>query len=310
MVAILQDRRAVYDPESWRDFLEYVLGEIDGKVAMVELCHVVNRMKWGIHNLSEHTQLLAPVVELKARYPGMKFSGPACIDFEYHYLIAALNATPGGLDYDALSHHLYVDRRGAPENKQGSFGTVEKAGLLKAIARTSNRCGEKVIVSEVNWPLEGTGVWSPVSASYMPADARGSKVHVSEEKYGCYVLRYLVLTICSGFVDQVYWWRLVAHGFGLIDERANGGWRERIGFKMLCVFLDQLGEATFVEKLETEEEVYALRFEREDDQVVMMWCNGRSFSGPLPGGFSKVLDATGGVIELTEVGESPVYLIE
>ena len=28
--------------------------------------------------------------------------------------------------------------------------------------------------------------------------------------------------------------------------------------------LEQLGTATFVEKLETEEEVYALRFEREE----------------------------------------------
>ena len=85
----------------------------------------------------------------------------------------------------------------------------------------------------------------------------------------------MVITVCSGFVDQIYWWRLVAHGFGLIDERGEGGWRGRIGFKMLCVFLEQLGTATFVEKLETEGEVYALRFERENDEVTMMWCNGR-----------------------------------
>ena len=211
MVAILQDRRAVYDPESWKEFLEYVLGEIDGKVAMVELCHVVNRMKWGIRNLSEHAQLLAPVVELGTKYPAIKFSGPACIDFEFHYLIASLNTTPSGLHYDALSHHLYVDRRRAPENKQGKFGTVEKAALLKAIARKSNRCDERVIVSEVNWPLVDSGVWSPVSASYMVPGTKGSKVHVTEEEYGNFMIRYLVLALCSGFVDQVYcgdWWRM------------------------------------------------------------------------------------------------------
>ena len=123
------------------------------------------------------------------------------------------------------------------------------------------------------------------------------------------MLRYLVLTICSGFVDQVYWWRMVAHGFGLIDERAEGGWRERIGFKMLSVFLAQLGEATFVEKLEMEEEVYALRFERKNDEVTMMWCNGRTVSGPWPVEFAKALSASGEVIELSEVGDSPVYLI-
>jgi hypothetical protein len=308
MVAILQDRKAVLEPESWRSFLEYVLGEIEGKVEMVELCHVVNRMKWGIRTLNEHAQLLKPVIILQEKFPGIHFSGPACIDFEYHYLVASLNATPKGLEYDALSHHLYVDRRRAPENKQGKFNTVEKAGLLKAIARWSGRCEERVIVSEVNWPLEWTGVWSPVSATYQPAKLRGSRVHVTEEEYGCFMLRYLVLTICSGFVDQVYWWRLVAHGFGLIDDRAEGGWRERIAFKMLSVFLKQLGQATFVEKLEVEDEVYALRFEREDEEVVMMWCNGRTYSGPWPVELKRTLNATGEAIELEELGDSPVYV--
>lgn len=309
MVAVLQDRRAVLEPESWREFLEFLFERIEGKVVMVEICHVVNRMKWGIYNLKEYSQLLEPVRELKERFPKLPISGPACIDFEYHYLISALGVTPKGMHYDALSHHLYVDRRGAPENQQGPFGTVEKAGLLKAIAIHSDRCDERVIVSEVNWPIEGTGVWSPVSASYLTPGSIGSKVHVSEEEYGCYMLRYLVLTLCSGFVDQVYWWRLVSHGFGLIDERAEGGWRERIGFKMLRVFLEQLGSATFVEKLETEENVYALRFERADDEVTMMWCHGRIFAGPWPGASSSVLNASGEVVDLAEVGESPVYLI-
>jgi len=287
MVAILQDRRAVLEP----------------------LCHAVNRFKWGVRTVNDHALLLAPIVELKKKYPGIKFSGPACIDFEYHYLVASLNATPPGLHYDALSHHLYVDRRGAPENKQGKFGTVEKAALLKSVASLSDRCDERVIVSELIWPLAGSGVWSPVSASYLSPGAKGSNVHVTEEEYGVFMIRYLVLTLCSGFVDQVYWWRLVAHGFGLIDERAEGGWRERIGFRMLCVFLEQLGAATFVEKLEIEEDVYALRFERENDEVTMMWCNARTFDGPWPHEFTSVLDASGEVIELNEVGDSPVYLI-
>lgn len=309
MVAVLQDRRAVLEPESWREFLEFLFERLSGKVAMVELCHVVNRMKWGIHNLREHARLLEPVRELQERFPEVPISGPACIDFEYHYLISALGATPKGLYYDALSHHLYVDRRGAPENKQGRFGTVEKAGLLRAVARHSGRCDERVIVSEVNWPIEGTGVWSPVSASYLTPGSKVSKVHVSEEEYGCYMLRYLVLTLCSGFVDQVYWWRLVAHGFGLIDERGGDGWRERVGFQMLRVFLEQLGSSMFLEKMEIEEDVYAFRFGREKDQVVMMWCQGRIFNGPWPVESSSVLDACGEVIDLTEVGESPVYLI-
>ena len=308
MVAILQDRRAVLEPEAWKKFLQFVLDRIDGKVSMVELCHTVNRMKWGVHTLNDHVKLLEPVVELKKQHPGIKFCGPACIDFEYHYVVAALSKTPKGLNYDALSHHLYVDRRGAPENLQGGYGTVEKAALLKAIAVQSDRCNQRVIVSEVNWPLKETGIWSPVSRPYPMAGHLGDKVNVSELQYGTYMLRYLVLTLCSGFVDQVYWWRLVAHGFGLIDERANGGWRERIGFQMLEFFLAQLGRATFVKKLEVAPNVYALQFERESDTVTMMWCHGGIFSGPWPVEYSTAFDSIGQPIEPSEVGESPIYL--
>ena len=308
MVALLQDRAAILNPESWREFLEFVLSQIEGKVKMVEVCHVVNRVKWGVHSLKENAALLDPLLKLRDKFPGIQFSGPACIDFEYHYLMGALASTPKGLHYDALSHHLYVDRRGAPENKQGKFGTVEKAGLLKAIACWSGRCEERVIVSEVNWPLEWTGAYSPVSATYQPLNRRGSRVHVTEEQYGCFMLRYLVLTLCSGFVDQVYWWRLVAHGFGLIDERAEGGWRERVAFKMLGVFIEQLGSAMFVEKLEIEEDVYALCFEREHEKILMMWCNRRKYSGPWPFECKHAIDATGEMVELEEIGESPMYL--
>jgi hypothetical protein len=308
MVALLQDREAVISPESWREFLEFVLSRMAGKVAMVEICHVVNRVKWGVHSLKEHSDLVAPFKALREKFPKIRFSGPACIDFEYHYLMGALATTPKGFHYDALSHHLYVDRRGAPENKQGAFGTVEKAGLLKAIARWSGRCEERVVVSEVNWPLEWTGEWSPVSATYQPKHARGSRVHVTEEYYGFYMLRYLVLTLCSGFVDQVYWWRLVAHGFGLVDERSPEGWRERPAFAMLRTFLKELGEATFVERLELGREVYALRFKKDGGQVTLMWCNRRTYAGPWPVDFDHALDVFGKRIELNEVGESPVYL--
>ena len=275
-VAILQDRRAVLEPDSWREFLECVLPNCAGVVEGVELCHAVNRSKWGIHTPEEQAQLLGPVVEIAKRFPDLQITGPACIDFEYHFVISALDKTPAGLRYGALSHHLYVDRRGAPENGQGSFSTVEKCALLKAIAAHSPHCEDRVIISEVNWPLQGTGIYSPVDATFMLPEQTESALNVSEEDYGYFMLRYLVLTLCSGYVDQVYWWRLVSHGFGLIDERGEDGWRARPGFTMLKYFLETLGEATFIEKLKTEEGVYALRFATEQGDVVMSWANGKT----------------------------------
>lgn len=308
MIAIVQDRRSVKEPESWAEFLNYVIGEAGDLVTDVEICHAVNRMKWGVHGPNDQAALLDPVVKLQEKFPKITFTGPACIDFEYHYICSALESAPDGLHYGALSHHLYVDRRGAPENFQGKFSTLEKCGLLRAIAKVAPACDDRVIISEVNWPLEGTGIWSPVTATYVGPDAPEHPLSVSEFDYGVYMLRYLVISVCSGFVDRVYWWRLVAHGFGLIDERAEGGWRERIGFTMLRVFLEQLGSATFVEKLEMEDDVYALRFERGDEKIMMMWCNGRTYSGPWPVDFKHALNASGEVIEIEKVEGSPVYL--
>ncbi len=309
VVGIFQDRRATLEPESWKHFLEYLFERIDGKVEAVKVGHAMNRVKWGVHNLREYAALMHPLVDLRKKFPALQIWGPACIDFEPFHSVAALDHLPGGVHFGALSHLLYVDRRGAPENKQGRFGTIEKAALMKAIARHSKRCEDRLILSEVNWPLIDTAEWSPVAATYLPPGARGSRVHVSEAQYGHYMIRYLALTICSGLVERVYWWRLVAHGFGLVDERAEGGWRKRVGFQMLQTFLRELGPATFVEKMDTPDAVYALRFERTNDEVVLLWCNGRTFSGPWPIHFQKALDSTGEPIQFDEVGNAPVYLI-
>ncbi|MDA7916916.1 hypothetical protein N9Z15_01430 [Akkermansiaceae bacterium] len=164
----------------------------------VEVCHAVNRSKWGIHSPEEQAQLLEPLVGISERFPKLKITGPACIDFEYHFAIAALDKTPEGLRYDALSHHLYVDRRGAPENKQGKFSKVEKYALLKAIANDSPCCDDRVIVSEVNWPVKGSGIYSPVDATFMLPDQPESPLNVSEEEYG-----YFMLLACPRSLSQL-----------------------------------------------------------------------------------------------------------
>jgi len=110
MIAMVQDREAVLNPESWGEFLKYVIERVAAQVSSVELCHAVNRMKWGVHSAKEQQRLLEPVVELQRRFPEVKFTGPSCIDFEYHYVVAALDANPEGLKYAALSHQLNLAR--------------------------------------------------------------------------------------------------------------------------------------------------------------------------------------------------------
>jgi len=102
MVAVLQDRQAVLNSDSWENFLEFIFEEVGEKVSLIEVCHAVNRMKWGVHSAKEQGQLLEPLVPLQKKYPKARVSGPACIDFEYHYILSALDETPEGLHYAAL----------------------------------------------------------------------------------------------------------------------------------------------------------------------------------------------------------------
>ena len=119
---------------------------------------------------------------------------------------AVLNQKDLGVRFDAVSALLYVDRRGAPENAQAGFDTVDKVVLLKAIAETAKNAAGRVWITEVNWPL-----WEG------PHSPAGKSVSVDEESQADYLVRYYLLALGTGLVERVFWWQLVARGYGLID---------------------------------------------------------------------------------------------
>ena len=148
--------------------------------------------------------------------------------------------------FDALAHHLYVDRRGGPENRQGRFSALEKFALARALARTAPACADRLIVSEFNWPLLDGDVYSPVGSPYLfPGQVLDSPPSASEDDQARYLIRYLLLALCSGLVERVYWWRLVARGYGLVDDRDPAAWRPRPAYHALQRWLRTVGGATF-----------------------------------------------------------------
>ena len=246
---------------------ERVIPELASFADWVEVGHAINRVKWGLWNLRDYRKLLDPVLALKAAYPGLKWMGPAGIDFEYPHALGALASVPRDFSFDALSHHLYVDRRGAPENRQGRFASVEKFALARAMARASGVCADRLIVSEVNWPLSDTGVYSPVCSPYLyPGQIVGAP-NVGERDYARFMVRYLLQAACSGMVERVYWWRLAAHGFGLVDERAES-WRARPAYHAWMRLIDVLGNATFLGNLPVGDAAYLHHFRRADGEAV------------------------------------------
>jgi len=246
--ALVQDRRAVADPSRWDAFVKTILGGLGGLAEWIEPGHAINRSKWGIWSLEEYERLLRPF-----EGAGVRLMGPAVNDFELAYAAAALRIR----EFDALSLHLYVDRRGAPENRQGPYNALDKFALSRALAERG--CGGRVIVSEVNWFLRDEGYAHPFVPYATPGLSH--EWDVDEETYADYMLRYYLHAICSGMVERVYWWRLVSRPFGLVDPL---GWRARPAYHALRSFLERFGRSTFLGRLPSEEGVYLLRFRQPD----------------------------------------------
>lgn len=320
--ALVQDRRAVLDPGAWRDFAIRVL---DGGVAecaeWVEVGHAVNRVKWGIWSHADHRRLLQAVSDFGARYPHVRFMGPAAIDFEYHALMAALRNVPAGLRFRGLSHHLYVDRRGAPERTQAGFSALHKFALARAVARWSGCCEDRLIVSEVNWPISGTGVFSPVGSPYVSPGPRYGDPSVSEDEYADFMVRYLLIAAASGLVERVYWWRLVARGFGLVDDTDPGRWRERPAYTALRQMITVLDDACFegvrgrLPGLRDGNVPWSiLSFVKADKSCVAVAYSLQDGAFRLPQSIGSATDAMGVAVRAAHgnmpLGSRPVYIYE
>ena len=315
-IALVQDRRAVLNPQEWETFCASILKRVEGQVEYVEYLHAINRVKWGLWGFEEARELFRVLARLQRRFPETKFTGPAVIDFEEEYLSAVFDVVPKDVRFSALSHLLYVDRRGAPENVQRGYDAVDKLALLQAFAETAPCCEPRVIVSEFNWPLKGTGVYSPVTSPYESPGERSNDPSVSEQDAACYTIRYLLLAIASGFVEMAVMWRLVARGFGLADDSDAAHWRMRPAFEALKILMSQLGAATFDSRLEIhtdEKDLYLMQFRPPAGPMTCVgWRNGDHRSVTLPFDCHSATGMLGEALSLEnnrlQLGPEPVYL--
>lgn len=252
--ALLQRREDVLNPSSWEGFLRDVFSGFSSLCDFFEVGHAWNRTKWGVWNYREYIDLVRPAMPLAQKH-GARLIGPAVIDFEFHLYPLTLRQLP----FDKVSALLYVDRTGAPENAQFGWTTAEKVALWRAVVDTTLPEPKGCWITEVNWPLRGTGKYSPAPG----------KPSVTEEDQASFMVRYFIICLATGLVERVYWWQLVAPGYGLVDSR-DDPWRRRPGFFAMKTMTRLLEGSRFVGK-GTDGEAEIFLFRKGEDEYAVCW---------------------------------------
>jgi len=199
------------------------------------------------------------------------------IDFEFHLYPPLLNRLP----FDPVTSLLYVDRVGAPENKQAGWDTSRKTALLRAVVDVCSRPESALWITEVNWPLKGTGAYSPAAG----------RPNVTEEEQADYLVRYHLLTLASGFVERVYWWRLAAPGYGLIDDRGPVR-RRRPAFRAMAAMTSRLKGARFI-RGRIIEGIHLFLFVRGGKALMVGWVTGGRQEAVFPRAPIRIEDRSG-----------------
>jgi len=210
LINILQDREHIEDKELLLKDIDTIFAKFGSFCKEFQVGNAINRTKWGFFSMDEYLKWFEQIQKLRdTKYSYIKLIGSSVIDFEYYYSIRTL-FNGYRIKYDKFSALLYVDRRGAPQNKQyGFFDTLKKIDLLYSMVHLSPKSSNDIYITEVNWPLSGTAPYAPTS----------EKECVSEEEYAVFMRDYHQIALQSGKIDRVYWHQLIAPGYGLVDDR-------------------------------------------------------------------------------------------
>ncbi|PKN14928.1 MAG: hypothetical protein CVU67_03115 [Deltaproteobacteria bacterium HGW-Deltaproteobacteria-24] len=293
-INILQDRPHIEHKMMLQESLTNIFIAFKGIAKNFQIGNAINRLKWGFASVQEYLDFYEVAYNIKRNsFKEYNLIGPSVIDFEYHYTIRAL-FSKYNIYFDKVSALLYVDRRGAPENTQLiSYDTSKKIDLLYAIASLSKRSSNKLIVSEVNWPISNTKPYAPTSEQEC----------VSLETYACYMLRYYLLALGTKKVETVFWHQLIAPGYGLIDNRDGIKKREAFAvYKTMIAFL----QGCEVLRFSHSKELYVLTCKKENRKFDVIWVNGEHRVELT--NFNEVYDMYGvQLLKEIQISKKPIY---
>ncbi|HEX6203975.1 MAG TPA: lipopolysaccharide kinase InaA family protein [Thermoanaerobaculia bacterium] len=296
-----QSRELVRDPARWRAAVRELAGRFAPHGRRFVVGQAVNRSKWGVWSPEEYRALAAAAAEELRGHRGIEVLGPAVIDWEPHATAGYLGLA-GMPRFDALASLLYVDRRGAPESRQSGYDALRKATFLAALAEVAPACEPRSWITEVNWPLR-EGPHSPA----------GRLVAVDEETQADRLVRYFVPLLGSGRVQRIFWWQVIARGYGLVAPEADGTLRRRPSWQAMATMLRQLAGTVCEGPLPAPAGARMIGFRGADGRrVVAAWAVGGEVEAEPPGEVVAAVGRDGEAVTAPNhdfrLGPSPVYL--
>ena len=213
VINIIQDRQNIEDLKLLEENLRVIFKKFENISTTFQIASTINRLKWGFFSLSEYFAFYKVAQKLqKNEFQNLKLLGPSIIDFEYYYNARAM-FNLHNISYDITSALLYVDRRGAPQNKQYIFFDLKnKIDMLFSLVKLSAKTkSDDIYITEANWPIINTAPYAPTS----------EKECVSLEDYTKYMQDYIKIAKDTKKIKKVFWHQLVAKGYGLVDNSEN-----------------------------------------------------------------------------------------
>jgi hypothetical protein len=295
---LLQDRSVVKEPARWRVFVREAASRFAAFGPTFQLGHAVNRKKWGIWHPDEYVRLLEATAEVRDEFPTCRWLGPPVIDFEYYFTTNyLLGRRP--FDFDGIAALLYVDRRGSPDAVQyRHFDLRRKILLLRAVVEASPHADVPIHLTEFNWPLKGTGKHSPA----------GAHVQTDEATQARYLALYYLTAAATGHVASVFWWQLVARGYGLLDD--DEAWTVRPAYRAFRALLAHTRgcEVSFLP--DTFRPLRGFLLNRREGCAAVLYAPGapRRLDPALP--VQEVADLVGDPVRREEaaIGADPLYV--
>lgn len=276
IVNLLQCRDALENPEQQEQGLREILTALKGRVDYLQVGNAYNRRKWAFNGFNDYVAFFKMVRTVSSEVsPEIQLLGGSVIDFEIPSLLESLfHLRP--IKYDGYASQLYVDRRGAPENKQMGFNFFAKIQFISLLNKLSGKSEGGLWITEFNWPLKGTRPFAPCKG----------EVLVDEQSQADFLTRSYLIAMASGRVRTCYWHQLVAPGYGLVDNREQPA-RKRpsyYAFSTLVKLFSSARNLTYSEKsYKGVKGVSALQAETtykgENVNLIALWCNQEE---PLP----------------------------